>query len=53
MIWGAMIGLATLADRRPQEIWAHVDEVMAAVEQGSLITVVWGVTLAMIQAARP
>ena len=43
MIWGAMIALATIADRRPKEIWAHVDEVMAAVDQGSLITVVWGV----------
>jgi hypothetical protein len=42
MIWGAMIALATIADRRPQEIWAHVDEVMGAVEEGSLITVVWG-----------
>ena len=43
MIWGAMIALATIADRCPKEIWAHVDEVMGAVEHGSLITVVWGV----------
>lgn len=55
MIWGAMIGLATIADRRAKEIWAHVDEVMAAVEHGSLITVVWGVkTLAGVAAtSRP
>jgi hypothetical protein len=52
MIWGAMIGLATIADRRAQEIWKQIDTVMAAVEQGSLITVVWGVkTLARVAAA--
>ena len=51
MIWGAMIGLATIADRRAKEIWAHVGAVMGAVEQGSLITVVWGVkTLAGVAA---
>src|SRR5512136_1520445 len=51
MIWGAMIGLATIADRRAKEIWTHVDEVMDAVEQGSLITIVWGVkTLAGVAA---
>jgi hypothetical protein len=51
MIWGAMIGLATIADQRAKEIWAHVDDVMAAVEHGSLITVVWGVkTLAGVAA---
>ncbi len=52
MIWGAMIGLATIADRRPKEIWAHVDEMLAVTEHGSLITVVWGVkTLASVAAA--
>jgi hypothetical protein len=52
MVWGAMIGLATVADRRAKEIWPHVDEVMAVVEQGSVITVVWGVkTLAGVAAA--
>lgn len=51
MIWGAMIGLATIADRRAKEIWPQVNEVMAAIEQGSLITVVWGVkTLAGVAA---
>jgi hypothetical protein len=52
MIWGAMIGLATIADRRAAEIWPQVNDVMAAVEQGSVITVVWGVkTLAGVAAA--
>lgn len=43
LIWGAMIGLATIADLRTKEIWRHVDEVIGATESGSLITVVWGV----------
>jgi hypothetical protein len=52
MVWGGMIGLATIADLRPQEIWHHIDEVMTAVEQGTLITVVWGIkTLARVAAA--
>jgi hypothetical protein len=52
MVWGGMIGLATIADLRPQEIWQHIDEVIAMVEQGTLITVVWGIkTLARVAAA--
>src|SRR5512135_3293474 len=43
LIWGAMIGLATIADLRTKEIWKHIDEVIGAIECGSLITVVWGV----------
>jgi hypothetical protein len=49
MVWGGMIGLATIADLRPHEIWEHIDDVIHAVEKGTLITVVWGVkTLAHI-----
>lgn len=52
MVWGAMIGLTTIADLRPHEIWVHIDDVINAVEVGSLITVVWGVkTLTHIAAA--
>jgi hypothetical protein len=43
MVWGAMIALATIAGLQAPVIWAHVDEVIAAVDKGSLITVVWGV----------
>jgi hypothetical protein len=51
MVWGAMIGLATIADLRPQEIWHHIDEVIVTVDQGTLITVVWGIkTLARVAA---
>ena len=49
MVWGAMIGLATIADLRPHEIWEHIDDVINAVDKGTLITVVWGVkTLAHV-----
>lgn len=52
MVWGAMIGLATIADLRPYEIWEQIDDVIDAVDHGSLITVVWGVkTLAHVAAA--
>jgi vesicle coat complex subunit len=43
MVWGAMIGLATIAEKNPGEIWANINDVIVAVEHGTLITVVWGV----------
>lgn len=52
MVWGGMIALATIAELRAKEIWARIDDVIAAVENGTLITVVWGVkTLARVAAA--
>jgi hypothetical protein len=36
-----MIALATIADKKPGEIYAKLDNVTAALEKGSLITVVW------------
>jgi hypothetical protein len=52
LVWGAMIALASIADRTPIEIWAHIDDVMEAVEHGSVITLVWGIrTLAKIAAS--
>jgi len=45
MVWGAMIALATVADKKPGEIYAKLDDVTAAFEKGSLITVVWGTKL--------
>ncbi len=54
MVWGGMIALATIADKKPREIWAHLNDVVATVNQGSLITVVWGIkTLAKVAAADP
>ena len=52
MVWGAMIGLATIADQCPKEIWQHIDEIIDAIEQGTLITFVWGIkTLAQVAKA--
>ena len=52
MVWGAMIGLATVADKKPKEIYVQLATVTAAVDKGSLITVVWGVkALAKVAAA--
>lgn len=54
MVWGAMIGLSTIAHLRPAQIWAQVDGVIAGVEHGTLISVVWGVkALAKVAAASP
>jgi hypothetical protein len=43
MVWGAMIGLATIADRHPHEIWGQIDVVMDITESGTVITMVWGI----------
>jgi hypothetical protein len=52
MVWGAMIALATIARLRSQSIWSHIDDLITAVENGSVITVVWGVkTLARVASA--
>ena len=49
MVWGAMIALATVAPIKPREIWKNVDDVMAAIDHGTLITLVWGLkTLARV-----
>jgi hypothetical protein len=52
MVWGAMIALATVADKKPNEIYRQLAAVTDAVDKGSLITVVWGVkALAKVAAA--
>jgi len=52
MVWGAMIGLATIADRHPKEIWGQIDEVIRITESGTVITLVWGIrALARVSAA--
>ena len=49
MVLGAMIGLATIAEKKPGDIWANINDVIYGVEHGTLITVVWGVkTLARV-----
>jgi hypothetical protein len=52
MVWGAMIALATIADKKPKEIYAKLGDITAAMEKGTLITLVWGTkALAKVAAA--
>jgi len=49
MIWGGMIALATIAEKKPTEIWSDINNVINAIENGTLITIVWGIkTLARV-----
>lgn len=52
MVWGSMIALATISPLQARAIGKRLDEVMKAIDAGSLITVVWGVkTLAGVASA--
>ena len=52
LVWGGMIALATISPLKPGAIGKRLDDVIRAVEAGSLITVVWGVkVLAAVAAA--
>jgi hypothetical protein len=52
MVWGSMIALATISRLQARVIGRRLDEVIQAVDTGSLITVVWGVkTLAGVAEA--
>ena len=54
LVWGAMIALATVADRCADQIWPHVAELIHVVEVGSVITTVWGIkALAKVAATSP
>jgi vesicle coat complex subunit len=49
MVWGGMIALATIAETKPREIWKNGDDVIDAIDHGTLITLVWGIkTLARV-----
>lgn len=43
MVWGAMIGLAIIADRCPNEIWAQIDDITRITDSGTIISLVWGI----------
>ena len=54
MVWGSMIALAAIAELRPREIWQSLDDMTNAIEQGTLITLVWGLkTLARVASTNP
>jgi hypothetical protein len=53
LVWGAMIGLASVADLRAEAVWAQIDRLIQVVENGSVITVVWGMrALAKVAATK-
>jgi len=54
MVWGAMIALSTVASLRPDAIWRQIDQVLAAIDKGTVITIVTGTkVLAQVAAANP
>ncbi len=54
MVWGAMIALATIADQKPHQIHTQLQTVIDTIDNGTLITVVWGTkALAKLAAADP
>jgi hypothetical protein len=42
MVWGGMTALGAIADLRAAEIWKHIDVIIQATDQGSVITHDWG-----------
>jgi hypothetical protein len=49
MVWGGMIALSTVADLQADKIFPHVDEIIKAMEAGSVITMDNGIrTLALV-----
>jgi len=52
MVWGAMIALACVADKRAKEVWPQIDDIIRITDGGTVITVVWGIrTMARVAAA--
>jgi hypothetical protein len=49
LVWGGMINLSLVADRKPEEIFNKFDEIVDAIEKGSVITRDGGIkTLAIV-----
>ncbi len=38
LVWGGMIALSTIADRKPDEIFLNLDNIIKIIEKGSVIT---------------
>ena len=54
LVWGAMIGLSTIADLQPTAVGRHADEIVATIRKGSVITADNGVkTLAIVASRAP
>jgi hypothetical protein len=52
LVWGAMIGLSTIADLQAQAIYPHVEEIKHVMDQGSVITRDNGVKVLALVAAQ-
>lgn len=53
LVWGSMIALASISRLQPRQIWERIDDVIAAIRAGSVITVVAGVkTLAGVASTK-
>ncbi len=49
LVWGGMIALSTIAAIKAKEIFEHLDEIINAIERGSVITVDSGIrTLSLV-----
>jgi hypothetical protein len=54
LIWAAMINIALIADRKPDQIINRLDDIIGVIEKGSVITQDNGIkTLARAEAAKP
>ena len=54
LIWSAMINIALIADRRPDQIYSHLEDLIEVIERGSVITQDNGIKiLSKICAAKP
>ena len=52
LVWGAMIALSTVADRKADAIYPHVEEIKHVMDQGSVITKDNGVKVLALVAAQ-
>ena len=43
LIWGAMTALGAIASLKADEIWVHIETIIRATENGSVITQDWGI----------
>jgi hypothetical protein len=52
LVWGTMIALSTVADLKAEVIYPHVAEIEQVMDQGSVITKDYGVTVLALVAAQ-
>ncbi len=54
MVWGSMIGLATIAELKQDDLFQKIDLILQTMKKGTLITEVWGIkTLAKLSLDKP